>query len=269
MGAVLDERLKPIIDQVQVNIPFGMFFDGYLELFESEGLNPEICMDAEALDRFTKADYKKIAGIFKRNGRRITFHGPFADMVPGSQDPGFLELTRKRLEQTIELIEIFEPATIVCHPGYDYRRHSYYREAWLATSLETWHDAGEKIGRAGSRLMLENVYETDPGQMQPFFDQLNGAQVGFCFDVGHHFAFGNVPMDAWLKQLGPRLGQFHLHDNSGADDEHRALGQGVIELEPLFDYLHSRADDPPVLTLEPHRVEDLVPSLEYLRAHFR
>ena len=265
MGKVLDERLQPIIDNVQVNIPFGMFFDGYLELFESEGLNPEICMDAEALERFTRADYEKIAGIFKSNGRTITFHGPFADMVPGSQDPDFLALTRQRLDQMIALIEIFEPVTIVCHPGYDFRRHSYYREAWLATSIETWRTAGEKISRAGSRLMLENVYETDPGQMQPLFDALDSEDIGFCFDVGHHFAFGNVPMNEWLTALGSRLGQFHLHDNSGADDEHRALGQGDITLEPLFDYLQAKKDNLPVLTLEPHRVEDLAPSLEYLR----
>ncbi len=263
---VLDERLKPIIDKVQVNIPFGMFFDGYLELFESTGINPEICMDGEALDRFTRADFKKIARIFKGNGRTITFHGPFADMVPGSQDPRFLALTRKRLQQTVELIDLFEPLTVVCHPGYDYRRHGYYREAWLATSLETWQVAAEEISRAGSRLMLENVYETDPEQMLPFFSQLDGVDIGFCFDVGHHYAFGNVSLGTWLQTLGPYLGQFHLHDNSGAEDEHRALGQGAIELEPLFDYLRERSSRLPVLTIEPHRDVDLVPNLEYLLA---
>jgi len=261
----LGEHLKPIIDKVQVNIPFGMFFDGYLELFEKAGLNPEICMDADALERFSRSDFKKIAAILKCNGRRVTFHCPFADMVPGSQDPGFLQLTRKRLDQMIALIEIFEPVTIVCHPGYDYRRHSYYREAWLETSLETWRWAGEMISRAGSRLMLENVYETDPGQMLPLFNELAGRGIGFCFDVGHHFAFGKVPMDEWLDTLGHYLGQFHLHDNTGADDEHRALGHGSIGLEPLFNLLQERADNPPVLTLEPHRVEDLMPSLEYLQ----
>ncbi|MCP3951691.1 MAG: sugar phosphate isomerase/epimerase, partial [Desulfobacterales bacterium] len=257
--------LKPIIDKVQVNIPFGMFFDGYLELFESAGLNPEICMGGDSLEQFSKADFEKIARVFKNSGRTITFHGPFADMVPGSQDPGFLALTRKRLDQMIALIDIFEPLTIVCHFGYDYRRHGYYREDWLATSLETWREAGEKISRAGSRLMLENVYETDPGQILPLFKELAGADIGLCFDVGHHFAFGTVSMDAWLTQLGPYLGQFHLHDNSGAEDEHRALGQGAISLAPLFDYLRARTDNPPVLTIEPHRVEDLIPSLEYLR----
>jgi len=261
----LGDHLKPVIEKVQVNIPFKMFFDGYLELFESAGLNPEIGMDADALESFSSADFKKVATVFKRTGRRVTFHGPFADMAPGSQDQGFLQLTRKRLDQMIALIEFFEPVTIVCHLGYDYRRHSYYREAWLETSLETWRMVGEKISRAGSRLMLENVYETDPGQMRPLFSELAGPDIGFCFDVGHHFAFGKVPMDEWLNTLGPYLGQFHLHDNSGADDEHRALGHGSIGLEPLFNFLQERTDNPPVLTLEPHRVEDLMPSLEYLQ----
>ena len=264
MGLVLDERLRPIIDRVQVNIPFGMFFDGYLEFFETLGLNPEICLDAPSLERFSKAEFKEIAQIFKSNGRTITFHGPFADMVPGSQDPAFLHLTRQRFRQAIELIEMFNPLTVVCHPGYDFRRHGYYREAWLETSLETWAELGEKINQAGSRLMLENVYETNPGQMVPFFNQLTGANIGFCFDVGHHYAFGNVPMGEWLTVLGPYLGQLHLHDNAGVEDEHRALGQGEISLERLLEFLRERSGNLPVLTLEPHRDEDLEPSLEFL-----
>jgi sugar phosphate isomerase/epimerase len=266
MGLVLDGRYKAIIDKVQINIPFEMFFDGYLELFETSGLNPEICLDAAALERFSKADFKKIAGIFQGNGRTITFHGPFADMAPGSQDPAILQLTRKRFQQVVELIEVFNPLTVVCHPGYDFRRHSYYREAWLETSLETWTDLGEKISQAGSRLMLENVYETHPGQMIPLFSQLAGSNIGFCFDVGHHYAFGKVPMKEWLSTLGPHLGQLHLHDNTGIEDEHRALGQGDIAFEPLFDYLRERSENQPVLTLEPHRAEDLEPSLEFLEA---
>jgi len=156
--------------------------------------------------------------------------------------------------------------TIVCHAGYDYRQHSYYRDDWLATSLETWRVAGEKIKQAGSRLMLENVYETEPGQMLPFFTDLAGCDVGWCFDIGHHLAFGDVSLDAWLDVLGPYLGQLHLHDNSGADDEHRALGQGTIDFDPLFDHLQAHPETPPVFTLEPHRDEDLAPSLEYLAA---
>lgn len=266
MGLVLDRRYKAIIDKVQVNIPFEMFFDGYLELFETSGLNPEICLDAASLERFSKVDFKKIARIFHGNGRTITIHGPFADMAPGSQDPAILQLTRKRFQQVVELIEVFNPLTVVCHPGYDFRRHSYYREAWLETSLETWTNLGEKISQAGSRLMLENVYETNPGQMIPLFSQLAGSNIGFCFDVGHHYAFGKVPMEEWLSTLSPYLGQLHLHDNTGVDDEHRALGQGDIVFEPLFEYLRKTSENQPVLTLEPHRTEDLEPSLEFLEA---
>ena len=266
MGLVLDQRYKAIIDKVQVNIPFGMFFDGYLALFETLGLNPEIGLDAAALDRFSKADFKKIAGIFQGNGRTVTFHGPFADMAPGSQDPAILQLTRKRFQQVVELVEVFNPLTVVCHPGYDFRRHGYYREEWLETSLETWAVLGEKISQAGSRLMLENVYETNPGQMDPFFSQLAGFNIGFCFDVGHQNAFGNVPMNEWLTTLGPYLGQLHLHDNTGVEDEHLALGQGDIVFEPLFEYLRKRAENPPVLTLEPHHSEDLEPNLAFLEA---
>jgi hypothetical protein len=32
----------------------------------------------------------------------------------------------------------------------------------------------------------------------------------------------------------------------------------------LFEYLKGRKADPPIVTIEPHREEDLWPSLEYL-----
>jgi hypothetical protein len=53
--------VKQIIPKVQVNIPFTMLYESYLETFIEYGLNPEIGLDAAALDRFTVADFSNIA----------------------------------------------------------------------------------------------------------------------------------------------------------------------------------------------------------------
>ena len=112
--------------------------------------------------------------------------------------------------------------------------------------------------------MLENVYEEDPEDIRVILDRLSNPNVGFCLDCGHLSAFGNAEPKAWLASLGPYIEQLHLHDNHGDTDEHLAMGLGTFDFELLFSYLKSNNDSPPIISLEPHREEDLWPSLAYL-----
>ena len=159
----------------------------------------------------------------------------------------------------------FEPRAVVCHAGYDERRYGSYRREWLARSLETWGWMAARVREEGSRLMLENVYEGDPDDMKDLFLELKHLDVGFCLDTGHMTAFGRGPLDRWLDALGPHLGHLHLHDNLGRWDEHLALGRGEFDFKRLFEFLQKKEMELPLITLEPHREEDLLLSLEYLR----
>ena len=96
---------------MQVNIPFRMLVESYLDLFVTNRINPEIGMDADALDNFTGSDYQRIAKALSAYGPRVTLHGPFIDLSPGSKDPRIREITQLRLTQFLDLIPIFNPAT--------------------------------------------------------------------------------------------------------------------------------------------------------------
>ena len=48
----LTQPTQALLRQVQVNIPFAMLYDTYLDRFLGYELNPEIGIDAEALERF-------------------------------------------------------------------------------------------------------------------------------------------------------------------------------------------------------------------------
>ena len=100
---------KQIIKKVQVNIPFTMLYESYLARFIDYGLNPEIGLDAAALDRFTAADFSGIAEEFHKKSRTVTLHGPFIDLSAGSPDPAVRRLTRRRLEQLLDLVKLFKP----------------------------------------------------------------------------------------------------------------------------------------------------------------
>ncbi|MGM0453234.1 MAG: sugar phosphate isomerase/epimerase family protein [Thermodesulfobacteriota bacterium] len=265
MTRLYDAADQWIVDRVQVNIPFSWLAkDKWYNAFIDNRLNPEIGIDADALDRFGPAEFADIAEKFQSLDRTITLHGPFLDLSPGSPDAAIRDVTRRRLEQTVAAAAVFSPETVVCHAGYDKYRYEFIRETWLQRAAETWEKTGEALARHNCRLMLENVYETGPEQLQWLFSRLNTDNIGCCLDIGHLHVFGHQDLSAWISTLAPHIGQVHLHDNDGNTDQHLGLGRGTIFIEAiaaLFDPARPR----PVVTLEPHEKSDLTASIQYLR----
>lgn len=250
---------------IQVNVSFTRLWDGHIDHFTRNGLNPEIVFDARALERFSRADFSTVAEALRKNALTVTFHAPFVDLSAGSSDPAVRDVTRRRFEELLALVPLFRPVTVVAHAGYDWKRHEYFRDEWLANSLAFWSWLSDGLNREGSRLMLENVYEQGPAEIRVLFEQLSSRRVGLCLDCGHLTVFGGAPLGEWLESLGGFIGQLHLHDNLGQKDDHLALGAGRIDFKALFAFLTSNHPSPPVVTLETHHDQDLEPSLEYLK----
>jgi sugar phosphate isomerase/epimerase len=253
--------------KVQVNAPFGMLWERYLPLFLEEHLNPEIGLDAVSLDRFSRRDFSKAADQLHQAGLHITLHGPFQDLLPGALDARILAATRARLQDAFDLVEIFQPRSIVCHIGYEARHYQGLEERWLAHSVATWEPLAEQAARHGALVALENVYETQPELIRELFTRLQAPNICFCLDVGHVQAFGGGNFQEWLEKVGGLVGQLHLHDNHGAQDEHLTLGAGIIPLPHILSFFADR-DQTPVITLEPHHENSLLPSLEFLSANW-
>jgi len=253
-----------IIENIQVNIPFTMLVERqWQDLFFNSGVNPEIGLAAEALDNFSLSDFKGFADQFHHRNRSITLHGPFMDLSPGSPDPKVRELTIYRFKQLIDAVSVFKPETVVCHAGYEHVRYGFCKEQWLEYTVDTWKWLGRELFKRGTRLMLENVYETNPDELLQVLEQLDPAHVGYCLDAGHLTAFTKYPTDQWLGATGKYIGQLHLHDNHGDHDSHLGMGQGSIDFDPLFEYIKHMTEKP-VITLEPHEQEDFIASLAFL-----
>ncbi|MCF8110405.1 MAG: sugar phosphate isomerase/epimerase [Desulfobacteraceae bacterium] len=266
MAKLFDQDKRAVVDRVQVNIPFTWLMDqqaDYMEVFLENGINPEIGIDAEALDRFAQSDFQAAASKFRDAGCSITLHGPFLDLSPGSPDSEIRAVTENRLLQTGRAADAFLPQTIVYHAGYDETRYGFFREEWYEKAPETWRQTARRLADKKIRLMLENVYETDPDQLVRLFEVIDDSNIGCCLDIGHLSVFSKIPAHVWIKKLSPYLGQLHLHDNDGKSDQHLGLGRGSIDFTPLFDWLKT-ARPIPVITLEPHRKNDLIQSISYL-----
>jgi sugar phosphate isomerase/epimerase len=254
---------EALVDRVQVNIPFAFLVDSYLAKFLQGGLHPEIGLDAFSLEYYPKKVFQEMARSFKKAKRRITLHAPFQDLLPGALDEWIRNASRHRLHQAFRWLPVFRPVAIVCHTGYDARFYQWDRKEWLASSKATWKEFSRLAADQGVTLMLENVYETEPELFLELLDLVGAPNLQVCLDVGHLNAFGGADFDHWLKTLAPVIGQLHLHDNHGDQDNHLALGEGRVPLAQVLNFLAARGPQP-LITLEPHQEGSLNPSLTYL-----
>jgi len=256
-----------ILRRVQANIPMTMLMEPCWQDFVfALGVNPEIGLDATALDRYGESEFRDIAEKLHGRGLSITIHGPFMDLSPGSPDPLIREVTGRRFRQLLGAVKILQPRAVVCHAGYDAARYAFIREQWLAASIGTWQWLATALAGRGSRLMLENVYEKSPDDLLAILENFSTELVGCCLDVGHQSVFSPAPLSEWLNRLGPWIKELHLHDNNGDYDAHLPIGRGSIDFTPVTEFLASCAPVP-ILTLEQHREEDLRTTLEQLTRH--
>lgn len=248
--------MQEILKKIQVHVPFHLLRNTLLPMVIREGINPEIGFSHLDLDRFQWADFRETADRLADRGLSVTFHAPFMDLRPGAIDPRIRQATVDRLRKAFDLIPLFLPRAVVCHPSYDEKYYSSCEESWLENSLETWRCLLEYVRGTETVIALENVYERNPHHLGLLLESLASPQVCFCFDAGHANAFGKVSPEKWMEGLGDRLGEIHIHDNHGVADEHLPVGEGNFLFEELFRIVRERRIRP-ILTIESHSENDL------------
>jgi sugar phosphate isomerase/epimerase len=120
---------------------------------------------------------------------------------------------------------------------------------WVDAAAEFWKPFLEKLGQGGVHTVFENVMEPDPVAAVAFLEALEKYNVGFCLDIGHAHAFTDHEPVLWVEEMGERITHFHIHDNSGEDDEHMAPGRGSIDFDKLYSLIQQYCPDA-VLSIE-------------------
>jgi sugar phosphate isomerase/epimerase len=256
------EDMLNLLGRVHVNMPWKQV-EHHLEKILRFRMNVELGFEAKELDRVPRNELHALADRLHKAGCRITMHGPFWDLSPGSVDPLVRRVSRRRLQQFFELLEIFHPLQVVCHTGFDPRHHRGHRRIWVEESLLAWEPLVKRAEALNVPLLLENVWEYDPELHLELFGRIPSSHFGFCLDVGHQHSFSKTSLLLWVETLIEHLKEIHIHDNDGSGDAHLPVGEGTIDFYMLFNYLRRNGKEP-LLTLEPHVEEHLARSLEGL-----
>lgn len=76
------------------------------------------------------------------------------------------------------------------------------------------------------------MYVERPGEYVALLERMGAAgdTLGLTLDVGHCLVTGDLPVDAQVRALAPRLVHVHLDDIAGGVHEHRMFGEGELDL---------------------------------------
>ncbi|EMG37500.1 sugar phosphate isomerase/epimerase [Desulfocurvibacter africanus PCS] len=241
----------------------------WLDMFVSLRLNPELGIDAWAIDELDARFHDDLIRRLDEAGLARSAHLPFMDLRPGSTDPLILTATRDRLRRAMALARRYGAAHMIAHSGLPAGADQPFIESWLVRATATWSMLLREWPDHAP-FYLENIYDPNPEPLCRLVDGLADQQAGLVFDAGHWHSFSGGAkrrdMRQWLERMGPRLRHLHLHDNSGAGDEHVGMGQGDIPWPELFGFLQEQGLTPGV-TFEPHSREDFNQSLAFVAAH--
>jgi len=248
--------------------PFVLLKEKFWGKIVSLKINPEIGITSKVLDEYLIIDFLNVAKRLKKNGLVATIHAPFWDLSIGALDPLVKEVSKKRLLRTLEIASIFEAKSVVMHTGFDTWHYVNYEDVWMQNSLATLEELVKVAEKLSILLVLENVFEPGPEIHRKIFEHINSPYLGFCLDVGHQNVFAAKGLPFWLESLGRWLRQLHLHDNHGRRDEHLRLGSAGVDFDFLFKWLKENTANP-IMTVEAHREEDVLPSLNTLAQYLK
>jgi sugar phosphate isomerase/epimerase len=183
---------------------------------------------------FEPREVRKLLGDFGIDV--VSLHGKFGNEFDLSQTD---EAARQRAVDAevseAEVCRALGGTLVVVHPGnanIGAETHSPQRVAALTRSAEQLAEAGR---RCQVLYALENL---QPGQMgddiallRRIVDQIDSPHLGINYDCGHANLTGD-PVAA-VATGGPRIVGTHIHDNSGAADDHWVPGTGVIDMDAV------------------------------------
>jgi len=196
----------------------------------------------------------------------LSVHAPFADLNIASMNPGIREESLRQLAHAMECASSLNARLFTIHPGRLSPYSMWFPQEAKKQNISSIEWLVEQAQEHGLVLCIENspryagAMLCSIEELSELLGAFSSGELALTLDVGHACTCGDVL--EYVSRLGSRISNVHLHDNSGTEDEHLAVGDGCIDFRRLLELLDSRYRGG--LVIECHREEDVFRSRDAL-----
>lgn len=185
-----------------------------------------------------------------------TVHSPTTDINIASCREVIRNASIDLLEEVCRKSGDIGARCVVVHPGFS---------PWLEMHEKSYNALRQSLRNLagvqeehGVPIAIENMgsWEVCHFRNPSMLPILEEVGLSFCLDIGH--AHINSLLDDFLALADPD--HIHLHDNSGAFDDHGALGTGTVDLEHIIPRLPRNS----CWIMEVKTIDDFEMSVRYM-----
>ena len=213
------------------NIYISTIASDAVRVAKENGINLEIAEYCTAWNMDEKfAGVDKVVQKKLESSPKSLLHAPYNELFPCAIDKKARALAADRYRQAIELAKRYGSTKVIIHGGYN--PWIYFPIWYTEQSVLFWKDFMKED--PGVEIVLENVLETDPQWLLDIVKGVDDERLKLCLDVGHVNAYSKIPVTQWLESWAPCISHFHIHNNDGTADQHKALQNGTIPMKELF-----------------------------------
>ena len=206
-----------------------------------------------ALEKTIWSEEKPLGDVVKPQA--AVAHGPFTDLCPAAFDHRFSELARERFDQAAAGTLRLGLNRMVVHTGFI---PVIFDPGWhLEHSVQFWWDFINQQPE-DFRLYIENVMDDEPYLLLDLVKEIDDPRVRICLDVGHVNAISQISVTDWIRQLGPWIGHFHLHNNDGKHDLHAPLLEGTLNMPQVLQQIDDFCPEDATFTVESRDCHDSI-----------
>ncbi|WP_457556278.1 sugar phosphate isomerase/epimerase family protein [Candidatus Pyrohabitans sp.] len=211
-------------------------------------------------------DYSVWREMLDSYSMELNVHAPFADLNIASMNRRIREESMLQIKDAIEAGYSLEAELVTVHSGRLSPYSMWFPDRAKELNLLAIEELAEWAQEHGLLLCVENMpgYEgallSRLEELSELLEKFSRDELGITLDVGHAATCGDAV--AYVEELNHRIANLHLHDNRGKDDEHLAVGEGIIDFRGIFSRLRNYKGTGIV---ECHREEDVFLSGERLR----
>ena len=192
----------------------------------------------------------------------VSLHAPFSDLNTASLNKAILKESIAQVSDCIEQANTYNAEAVCIHPAHYSPLSIHFKERALKTHIQSLKTLAKKAEECNVLLGIENMpyfpilCAKTPEEIKTILEQVDSDYLRFTFDIGHANITGDVSQFLSLKDAVLTV---HVHDNTGDQDSHLALGKGTIPLDIITQLKDA------LLVIEVYTYEDALTSLDILK----